>query len=100
MRRSVAPLVVAMCLGICTAAAQSNPPPADEGPPPEDAPNHQARVPLPTGPYMKSCKDPILRDGVLYATCLQPDKTQRQAKLTLPCAGKIENKAGVLVCAK
>ena len=89
-------IVFALAMGLPTGAnaQEPTPPPASE-----DTPNIPA-VPTPTGPYMKSCKDPMMKDGILYATCLQPDKTRRQARLQLPCAGKIENKAGALVCAK
>lgn len=93
-------LALILTFGFPCYAAPETAPAADDGAPPEDAAQVSTRSALPTGPYMKTCKDPILRDGILYATCLQSDKTQRQAKMVLPCAGKIENKAGALVCAK
>ena len=88
-------LLAALALALSTAVAAQAP--ADQ---PEDAPTGPPASAAPDGPYMSTCKDPMVKDGVLYATCQKPDKTRRQAKLQMPCAGRIENKAGTLVCTK
>jgi CVNH domain-containing protein len=51
----------------------------------------------PRGPYLKSCSNAVVKDGVLQAWCTRINMSGTNASLKLPCK-VVDNRDGRLVC--
>lgn len=66
--------------------------------PPAVAPKPPSGAALPPGSYKDSCSGEAVSGNVLRARCRTIPGTWVDSTLTLPCAGKIENRNGRLTC--